>query len=63
MNETSEKIRNVVQYLILEGLEVSIASIQKMLHEKGVFVQDDHIAAILEEEGGPLPAYHGFESA
>jgi len=61
MAGTNEEIRNVVQDLILEGLEVSVASIQAMLHDKGILVQDEQIIPILDEEGGPLPVYHGLE--
>jgi len=61
MSEKNEEIRTVVQFLILEGLEVSVASIQAMLHDKGILVQDVQIVPILEEEGGPLPVYHGLE--
>ncbi len=61
MAGTNEEIRNVVQDLILEGLEVSVASIQAMLHDKGILVQDEQIIPILDEEGGPLSVYHGLE--
>jgi len=61
MTGTNKEIRNVVQYLLLEGLEVSVASVQTILHDKGISVHDEQIAPILDEEGGPLPAYHGFE--
>ncbi len=56
----SEEIRNVVQHLLLEGLEVSVTSVQNMLRDKGIIVQDDQIVPILKEEGGPLPAYRGL---
>jgi len=56
----SEEIRNVVQHLLLEGVEVSVTSVQNMLRDKGIIVQDDQIVLILKEEGGPLPAYRGL---
>ena len=63
MNEADQEIRTVVEYLLLEGLELSIASIQEVLHEKGVIVSDEQVAPILAEEGGPLPAYRGLKEA
>ena len=61
MSKFNEEIRNVVRDLILEGLEVSITSVQTVLLGKGVVAFDEQIVPVLEEEGGPLPAYYGFE--
>lgn len=55
-----EEIRTVIQNLILDGTEVSVASVQGVLKGKGISVDDKQIVPILEEEGGPLPAYHGL---
>jgi len=52
-----EEIRSVVQYLILEGLEVSVQSVQRVLQDKGIVAQDGQVSTVIDEEGGPLPAY------
>ena len=61
MSSTSQEIRNVVQYLILEGLDVSVAEAQRLLKEKQIAVSDEQVDAIIREEGGPFPAYQGYQ--
>lgn len=61
MDATTEKIRSVIRHLLLEGVELNITSVQDMLKGDGIAVQDEQIAPVLDEEGGPLPAYRGVE--
>jgi hypothetical protein len=69
VSDADIEIRNAVEYLAKEGLELTVASVQKYLAEKSEFfrskgiteVPADWIAPSIAEMGGPWPVYHGVQ--
>ena len=69
MGDADLEMRNAVEYLAKEGLELTVDSVQKYLAEKSEFfrtkgiteVPADWIALSIAEIGGPWSRYHGVQ--
>jgi len=70
MSDADIEIRNAVEYLAKEGLELTVDSVQKYLAEKSELFRSKGITKVpagwiepaIAEMGGPWPAYHGIQS-